>query len=538
MRYVKWFASQTSGLKANMAVRIVAGVAQVGCGLLLVVLCRHFIDRGIWQAGVAKEIMAIFAVLVVSILLRQAVYYLQNDAEVRQQNTIRSRLYGILLGRRLFDKRERMHSGDISQRLERDIQAVSQVTTDVVPRMAVTVVQLIGAFLLLHAMDKVLAWSLLLLTPFVAVCAKYLSHRLRQMTLDIRSKESSIQMLIQETMENETAIKSMESAPWLGKRLASLHADLGRLVRRRTRFTMLSRLLLASTFGLGYMGAFVYGGLQLRDGLISFGVMTAFLQLVSQIQSPVLAMLNMIPQIIHATASIDRIREIETMPMENETETTTALQGPIGIRVEHAYYRYKDNGKTVLEDFSYCFTPGSSTAIMGDSGRGKTTVLRLLSAVAMPDAGSVYIYDGEGHKLSGAAMRHYITYIPQGNTMMSGTIRENMLLANPDATRQQMEEALYTAAADFVEKMPQGIDTQIGEHATLLSEGQAQRLAIARGLLHGGEVMLLDEISSSLDEATEATLISRLFSRHSEKTIIFVTHRKATAEKCDRVIRI
>ena len=345
-------------------------------------------------------------------------------------------------------------------------------------------------------------------------------------------------MLIQETMENETAIKSMESAPWLGKRLASLHADLGRLVRRRTRFTMLSRLLLASAFGLGYMGAFVYGGLQLRDGLISFGVMTAFLQLVSQIQSPVLAMLNMIPQIIHATASIDRIREIETMPMENETETTTALQGPIGIRVEHAYYRYKDNGKTVLEDFSYCFTPGSSTAIMGDSGRGKTTVLRLLSAVAIPDAGSVYIYDGEGHKLSGAAMRHYITYIPQGNTMMSGTIRENMLLANPDATRQQMEEALYTAAADFVEKMPQGIDTQIGEHATLLSEGQAQRLAIARGLLHGGEVMLLDEISSSLDEATEATLISRLFSRHSEKTIIFVTHRKATAEKCDRVIRI
>ena len=554
--YTAWFIRQLHVIRVNVAVRIVAGIVQVALGLLLVWLCRRFIDYAVWQDNIVEEVSLLVGALLASVGIRQAVFYLQSSAEIVQQNAIRQRLFDHLLSRRLYATTERLHSGDISQRLERDISTVSAITTDVLPRMVVTGVQLLGAFMLMLSMDAWLAWSLLLLTPFVALSAKYLAHRLRHMTLAIRKEESSIQMLIQESMENETAIKSVQGEGVVSRRIHDLHIELHHLVMRRTRFTVITRFLLASTFGLGYLGAFVYGGLQLKDGLITFGVMTAFLQLVSQIQSPVVSLLNMIPQIIHATASIDRIKEIENMEVEEagmkaygqkpqstkaeaaseqstKAEAASAKASSIGIRLDHVSYHYPDYQKIILQDFSHDFRPGTSTAIVGETGRGKTTLLRLLSGMAMPTSGSVSMYDTSNHIIPHADMRSHMTYIPQGNTMLSGTIRSNMLLARPSADEADIKRALHIAAADFVLDLPNGIDTEIGEHAVKLSEGQAQRLAIARGVLHGGSILLLDEISSSLDPATEKTLLTRLFEASPDKTIILVTHRMEAADQCD-----
>ena len=564
--YTAWFIRQLHVIRVNVTVRIVAGIVQVALGLLLVWLCRRFIDYAVWQDNVVEEVSLLVGALLASVGIKQATFYLQSSAEIVQQNAIRQRLFDHLLSRQLYSTTERLHSGDISQRLERDISTVSAITTDVLPRMVVTGVQLLGAFMLMLSMDAWLAWSLLLLTPFVALSAKYLAHRLRHMTLAIRKEESSIQMLIQESMENETAIKSVQGEGVVSRRIHDLHIELHHLVMRRTRFTVITRFLLASTFGLGYLGAFVYGGLQLKDGLITFGVMTAFLQLVSQIQSPVVSLLNMIPQIIHATASIDRIKEIENMEVEEagmkaygqkpqsakaeaaseqsakaeaaseqstKAEAASEQASRIGIRLDHVSYHYPDYQKIILQDFSHDFRPGTSTAIVGETGRGKTTLLRLLSGLAMPTSGSVSMYDTLGYIIPHADMRTHMTYIPQGNTMLSGTIRSNMLLARPSADEADIKHALHIAAADFVLDLPNGIDTEIGEHAVKLSEGQAQRLAIARGVLHGGSILLLDEISSSLDPATEKTLLTRLFEASPDKTIILVTHRMEAADQCD-----
>lgn len=544
--YAAWFIRQLHVIRVNVAIRIAAGIVQVALGLLLVWLCRRFIDYAVWQDNVVEEVSLLVGALLASVGIKQAAFYLQSSAEIVQQNAMRQRLFDHLLSRQLYSTAERLHSGDISQRLERDISTVSAITTDVLPRMAVTGVQLLGAFMLMLSMDAWLAWSLLLLTPFVALSAKYLAHRLRHMTLAIRKEESHIQMLVQESMENETAIKSVQGEGVVSGRIHDLHTVLHHLVMRRTRFTVITRFLLASTFGLGYLGAFIYGGLQLKDGLITFGVMTAFLQLVSQIQSPVVSLLNMIPQIIHATASIDRIKEIENMEVEEagmkaygqkpqsaKAEAEPAKTSGIGIRLDHVSYHYPDYQKIILQDFSHDFRPGTSTAIVGETGRGKTTLLRLLSGLAMPTSGSVSMYDTLGHIIPHADMRSHMTYIPQGNTMLSGTIRSNMLLACPSADEADIKRALHIAAADFVLDLPNGIDTEIGEHAVKLSEGQAQRLAIARGVLHGGSILLLDEISSSLDPATEKTLLKRLFEASPGKTIILVTHRMEAAEQCD-----
>lgn len=533
MGYVRWFWRQMGDIRTNVLVRIVAGVAQVAFGLLLVWLCRRFIDHAVWQGNVVGEALLLVGVLAISIVLRQIVYYLYNSADIRQQNGIRMRLFSQLLHRRLYATAERLHSGDISQRLERDITAVATVTADIVPRMAVTVVQLTGAFLLMRSMDATLAWSLLVLTPVVIVGAKWLSRRLRNMTLDIRRDESHIQMLIQESMEHETIVKAMESQPLLERQMDEMQGQLGRNVMRRTRFTLVVRLLMASTFGMGYLGAFIYGGLQLKEGAITFGVMTAFLQLVSQIQSPIMALLNMLPQIVHATASVERISEIEALEQESGRGANGCRAlGKLGVRLDGVSYSYPGNDGSTLAMVSHDFRPGTSTAIMGETGRGKTTLLRMVLGIIEPDSGKVELYDENGNTIGGEAMRQHITYVPQGNTLLSGTIRDNLLIANPKATDADMRKALHTAVADFVMTLPKGLDTEIGEHATRLSEGQAQRIAIARGLLREAPVVLLDEVSASLDSVTERTLFDRLFAECSGRTIICVTHREEAAARC------
>ena len=539
-KYVSWFWQQMKCVRGRIFFRIVAGWMQVGIGLLLVWLCRRFIDYVIWQGDVVTEAVKLFAIIALLILLRQFVFYQSNLAEIIQQNVMRGRLFSKVLNRKMYAAgKSDLHSGDITQRLDRDLSAVSSITTSVLPSMAVTLVQLLGAFLLMRSIDTVLAWSLLVLTPVVAVCAKYLGSRLKKMTLQIRDTESRIQTTIQETAEHELTIKVLQGERVMTSRIDELQVQLRKLVMRRTRFTLLSRLLLAFTFSYGYFGAFVYGAIQLKEHLITFGVMTAFLQLVGQIQGPIMTLLGMIPQLIHATASVDRLMQLEQMQQENQQDDEHAEISPMGVRLEHVSFSYPDGTeKTILQDFSHEFLPGTSTAILGETGRGKTTILRLIASVTVPTAGKVVLYDEAGREVAGDSMRNHIVYIEQGNTLLSGSVRDNLLLAKPDATDEEMRQALYVANAEFVNSLPDGIDTLIGEHATKLSGGQAQRISIARGLLRPGSVLLLDEVSSSLDAQTESELFRRLFASCPHKTIICVTHRQEAAKHCKETLRL
>ena len=311
-------------------------------------------------------------------------------------------------------------------------------------------------------------------------------------------------------------------------------------VKKRARFTVATRVVLASCFSLGYLMAFVWGGLQLREGAITFGVMTSFLQLVSQIQNPILTLLNMVPQLIHSTASIDRLDEI----LQQEPEITNgSISEPIsgrvtGIRVEQVSFCYATGDQPVFSGFSHDFHPGSKTALMGPTGVGKTTLFRLMLALVKPDAGRLTLYDGKTETPVSPDTRPEFVFVPQGNTLMSGTVRFNLQLAKPSATEAELREVLHTAAADFVFDLPDGLDTELGERGIGLSEGQAQRVAIARGLLRPGSILLLDEISASLDEATERELYTRLFVACPDRTMIFITHRPTVSALCDEMVRL
>ena len=304
-------------------------------------------------------------------------------------------------------------------------------------------------------------------------------------------------MLVQEGMEHNEVLRSLESEGWVTGRLNEMQHSLKGKVLKRTRFTAIARILLAMSFSLGYLLAFVWGGLQLRDGVITFGVMTSFLQLVSQLQHPILNLLNMVPQFIHASAIITRLQELEEAGKEAQVEKNTeVLEGQVGVRVEDLDFSYAMGDRQIFSRFSHDFRPGSKTALMGQTGAGKTTLFRLMLGLATPKEGKIVLYNGQKSVEVSANTRTNFVFVPQGNTLMSGSVRYNLLLANPDATDDELKQVLHTAMADFVLEHPDGLEMELGERGVGLSEGQAQRIAIARGLLRPGGVLLLDEISS------------------------------------------
>ncbi len=542
MKYVRWIWQSMQGIRWNTLVRVVIGITQVALGLLMVWLSRRFIDVTI-RTGSNRElvwmIVALVATVLGGILLRQLYFYMSTMANTKQTNTLRLRVFSRLFARKLYSDHE-IHSGDVTSRLSKDISMVGDASTNLLPQMIVTLVQLLGAFLLLHSMDRTLAWALLLLTPLAVGFGKIIARPLRKMTLDIRQDESRIQMQVQEGMEHNATLRSLGSEQWVTDRLDNLQGSLMSHVKRRTRFTVGARLILAASFGLGYLLAFVWGGLQLRAGAITFGVMTAFLQLVSQIQNPILTLLNMVPQAIHTTASIDRLEELLQLERESTGDRAAApvFPGVAGIRVEDLSFRYATGDRQVFTHFSHDFAPGSKTALMGHTGIGKTTLFRLMLSLVQPDMGSLTLYDGAQERPVSPETRADFVFVPQGNTLMSGSVRFNLQLAKPDASEEELRAALHTATADFVFDLPAGLDTDLGERGVGLSEGQAQRIAIARGLLRPGSILLLDEISASLDEATERELFSRLFAACPDRTMLFITHRPAVAALCDSTLKL
>lgn len=528
--------------------RIVIGIGRVTLGLLMVWFSKMFIDvtirTGTWQ-DIILMICVLLTTVIGGVILRQVYFYMTTIANTYQSNQIRLRLFSQLFSTQLFDQQV-LHSGDVTSRMAKDIEVVSASTTSSIPELVVTGFQLSGAFLLLYSMDKALAWAILLITPLVIIFGKFISNKLRKMTLKIRNDESRIQVQIQEGMELNAVLRSLNSEEWVTGRLNTMQNQLKDHIMHRAKFTALMRFSFGSAFGLGYLLAFVWGGLQLRNGLITFGVMTSFLQLVGQIQHPILQMLNTFTQLMHATASIDRLQELESKATSSCHSTKPNIPSVfgvdsdqrIGIQIEDISFQYATGDRMILQHFSHIFEPSSKTAIMGATGIGKTTLFRLLLALIEPQSGYISLYGDKDRIAVSEQTREHFVYIPQGNTLLSGTLRFNMQLAKPDATDEEIYDALHTAAADFVFELPEGIDTELGERGSGLSEGQAQRIAIARGLLRPGSILLLDEISASLDEQTEQLLYNRLFTRFPKKTMIFITHRATVSQMCDEIIQL
>ena len=537
-RLLGWIWTASRGVRGRILLCTLIGCISVACSLIFVLFSKNAIDiaTGVREGQLLHYGIGMALLILFEIVLHAIDNWVANRLDVEMRNRFRSRFFGLLLQSE-WQGKERYHSGDVLNRMVQDLGSVVSVITTTLPFAVITVVQLVASFCLLYSMDHMLAVVLVLILPFFSLLSRFYVNRMRRMTKAVRESESRIHSVMQESLQHKTIVKTLEQSGGMISRLGSLHDKLQGEVIVRTRFSVLSRGLVSMGFSAGYLTAFLWGVFSIQDGVITFGVMTAFLQLVGRIQRPLADLARMIPSLVSALTSTERLMELEELPME-AIASPIRMTGVAGVRFSDVSFKYVDGEEEVITHLNEDFAPGSMTAVLGETGAGKTTLIRLILALVRPTGGRVVMYDERNEVEVSPQTRGNLIYVPQGNTLFSGTIRDNLLLGRPEATDAELWEVLRLACAEFVEALPNKLDSLCGEQGGGLSEGQAQRIAIARSLLRPGSVLLFDEATSALDPETERRLLENMAKTRGGRTVIFITHRPSVLEYCDRILRV
>ena len=551
MKQIRWILKPIRPFWMQVTAMMLCHIAVAACAVAFVYVSKVMVDNAtamfaaqaagaaetvgtIWT-NLGKWACAMIGIVVFRILLNSLRSYIQTKTDVKLRNRLRSRMFDQLLNTR-HENSASLHTGDLVNRVFEDVRVVASAVSVSLPNTIGSCIQFAAAIIFLLILDLRLAIVIAVILPVGIIGGKYITYRLRSLTHNIRNSDSKVQVHIQESIQHKTVIQTMDYVDNSSSELIDLQSDLYGNELKRVRFSIAARIIMALCMSGGHAIVFLWGVFGISTGAVTYGMMTAFLQLVSQLQRPLLEMSSSVPSLIHAIASVDRIIEIEEIPRDKADEARH-LAGVPGIKIENVTYAYPESDTEIFTDFSHNFLPGSRTAIVGPTGIGKSTLIRLLLALLTPKKGSITIYDNEEIPIS-ASTRCNLVYVPQGNSLFSGTIRENLQMGDPQATDEKMWWALETSAADFVKELPSGLDSPCFEAGVGLSEGQAQRVAIARALLRPGKVLLLDEFSSALDTQTEDILMERLTKALPDRTMIFITHRERIIEFCDSVLRL
>ncbi len=533
----KWLWRAWRGNQLQAILNAAIGLLSVVVSLAQVWAVQHAIDVAsghaegsiYWSVGVmALLVLCGFALRICSIWVR-------NILGIKAQNRMQQRMLDRIL-RSEWTGKESHHSGDVLNRLEQDVGTVVSFLTETIPNTISVVAMFVGAFLYLFSMDKVLAFVIVGIIPVFVLLSKLYIGQMRRLTRQVRDSDSKVQSVLQETIQHRMLIKTLESDSVMVDRLESTQSELRHRVVRRTAFSVVSNLILNVGFSIGYLIAFLWAALRMSDQTLSFGGMTAFLQLVNRIQGPARDLTKLAPAFVSVFTAAERLMELEENPLEEQGDPIP-ITAPCGVRLEHITYAYDDGDSNVIEQLDFDFYPGSCTAVLGETGAGKTTLIRLILALLHPNEGKVILYNQQEQKELSPLMRCNFVYVPQGNTLMSGTIRDNLRLGKLNATEEEIKAALEMSCASFVMDLPDGLDTVCTEAGGGLSEGQAQRISIARALLRNRPIMLFDEATSALDPETERQLLHNILSNH-DKTVIFITHRPAVVDYCDQTLHL
>ena len=528
-------------VRGRIALSVFIGAVRITASLGFVWICKRLVDiaTGELDAPLPLHIGILLGVMMLQLICSVAASAWESYNSVRSGNELRRDTFAQVL-RSSWTGRETYRSGDAVNRLEEDVRVVTELLCSRIPEVVITVVQLVAASVYLLLMAPNLLWVLIILMVTAVVGSRMFFKKLRALTERIRKSDAEIQQHMQENLQKRLVVLTLIGAERVLARLGGMQKELQDQTVTRIRYNAVARGFMIFGFLGGYAAAFLWGVLGIRSGAVTYGMMTAFLQLVGQVQRPIAELARQIPAFIHASTSVERLMDLQALEQEASSEQPVALDGAPGVRCADMDFAYADRPEEkILSGFNHDFAPGTMTVIMGPTGAGKSTLSRLILGLLKPTAGSVTLYDAAGEHPAGPALRGNFRYVPQGNSLFSGTIRENLLLARADASEEALRDALHTSVADFVFDLPEGLDTPCGETGSGLSEGQAQRIAIARALLHDGGILVLDESTSALDAETENTLLDRLYTRyHGSRTLLFISHREAISARADEILRI
>ena len=534
---LRWLWRAWRGNRLQAALNAIVGLLSVGVSLTQVWAVKHAIDvaSGDEQGNIYMAVAFMGVLILIDFALNISGIWIRNLLGIKAQNRMQQRVLDRIL-RSEWRGKESRHSGDVLNRLEFDVTNVVNFLTETLPSALSVLAMFIGAFSYLASMEWRLAVLVAAMVPLFVIVSKIYIRQMRGLTRQVRDSDSKVQAFMQEITQNRMLVKTLESGGFMINRLENTQSELRRNVVRRTSFSVFSNFILNFGFTLGYLVAFLWAAVRMSAGTLSFGGMTAFLQLVSKIQGPARSLTKLVPAFVSVFTAAERLMELEEDPLEEQGDPIM-LDAPCGVRLDNVSYAYQDGETNVIDNLSFDFRPGCCTAILGETGAGKTTLVRMLLALLQPQSGSLHIYNNVEERLLTPRLRANFVYVPQGNTLLSGTIRENLSLGKHNATDVEMPEAVVKSGAEFVFDLPDGLDTACAEKGGGLSEGQAQRICIARALLRNRSVMLFDEATSSLDPDTERRLLKNILASH-DKTIIFITHRLAVVDYCDDVLRV
>ena len=534
---VRWLWHELRGNRLQSVLNALLGVADVVLSLAQVWAVKHAIDiaSGSEHDSIYWAVALMGFIILANFGVSIAGVWVRNILGVRAQNRMQQRMLAHILQAE-WHSRERHHSGDVLNRLEIDVTTVVTFLTETLSNTLSVILMFVGAFACMFVMDHTLAVLLVAIMPVFLAASRIYVGRMRSLTRLVRDSDSHVQSAMQETVQHRMVVKTLEAGDDMVTRLESTQSELRSNVVKRTIFSIFSNFVLNLGFAIGYLVAFLWAAVRMSAGTLTFGGMTAFLQLVNKIQTPARNLTKLAPAFVGVLTAAERLIELLEEPLEPQGEPQR-MQAPCGLRLQNVTYRYEDGTRNVVDNLSFDFAPGTCTAILGETGAGKTTVVRMLLALSRPTSGNIYIYNKVETRELTSLMRCNFVYVPQGNTLMSGTIRDNLLLGNPNASEAEMWEVLSRSCADFVRMFPLGLDTKCGEQGGGLSEGQAQRIAIARALLRKGSIMIFDEATSALDADTECRLLESLM-HDNRHTVIFITHRPAVLKYCTQTLRL
>ena len=534
--YVKWAWSVTAGFRWQTVLYMLMEIVSMVLLLCFVYCSKEVIDIASKVVPGNLQLMLVF--LVLSVVISAITGLMASWIGEYVKNGLTKHLQSTLAHSQMiknWEEKRRWRTGDLLVRLNTDCADVVQMLVYTFPTFIVTGVKLLAALAFMWAMDPLLAQLILAITPLF-LFSKLYYRKMRKINQELKQAESQFGNMLQENLNYRTLIQALLLIDARDNKLMDTQESIFRIRTRQLKFASISRGILKLAFNGGYLLAFLWGIYRLNAGEISYGTIAAFLQLVSRIQMPVVSMIAFLPAAIRCRVSIERLIELDAGD-EEDYKKQIKLNLPLTLKLDRVSFKY--DTMDVIKQLTAEFQSGIPAAITGISGTGKTTLIRLILALIKPDSGRLTLIqsDGISHEIS-VATRGNFSYDPQVSTLFYGTIRENLLLANSEASEERIDEVLKTTCAEFVYSFPEGLDTVVGESGYGLSQGQAERIAMARALLRGGNIWLFDEPTSALDTDTAKQLIQNLMTAGKDKLLIFVTHDHQLIKACPQVVRL
>ena len=537
-RALKWIYCRIRRyIPLTAAVSVVSALSALSF-VALALITKRVIDiaTGDTTGSLFKSGILLFAVIAIQILLSAAQSILNAYSNGKQTIAFRNYLFGVLCRKKYADI-SAYHSGDILNRFTSDIDTVVTSSVNIIPNVVSIETKIVAGIGTMLFMNPYIAAAVLLCGVTFPAIGRAINKRYKYMHKECQRTEGRTRAFLQECFENIVVIKTFISeAPFI-KKLDSYMDDNFRLKIKRTSISVIANISLYALFTAGYYAVLLWGAGGLSGGTLTYGTLMAFLQLISQLRAPLQNVSGILPQYYSALASAERLMELEGAadePFPAAAERLEKIKEDFRtLEIKNLFFGYA--GESVLRDFSFCAKRGNITAITGESGSGKSTLFKLILGLYEPQSGSIAI---NGEIPLDASLRGLFAYVPQGNMVLSGTVRENITMNNRAVTDEQIERAARAAEIyDYITSLPDGFETHLAERGAGLSEGQIQRISIARALLTNAPILLLDEATSALDEETETRVLANIKSM-TDKTVLFITHRNTSLKVCDRIVHV